>query len=357
MPGVPGLDELRSKLDCVVCCHVMFPPIRQCAEGHTICDRCCDVIMSGGADGRKCPSCRMQFRHPVPRARGLEDWAIQSNVEVQCDLPDCGARFGYASFGEHMQSCAGRTVVCPTSGCDWRGQPADLGKHLSDVDGHGFSVTQAPYVEGRLTRTQLTFVVPPPTETRQRPRRQLIEVSLPASPARASATTVTFCVAFWKPAGASQPYVAAIQQLRKASCIGAGGWGCELAVIRGKHAVLLAAPAADLDSCSDVWKRYPVERCTGAVLVVPAVVAEHLHEPAPHEEGTAQEEQGGERQQYKIAVQLWPEWDKGDGRGGELPRGLEEHFQESGDEADEGEWDGEEDSESEESDDEERDWG
>lgn len=321
--GAPArlVDELRAKLECAVCCHMMFPPIRQCAEGHNMCNKCCSVIMSGNADGRKCPSCRIPLKQPVARSRNLEDWAIQANIEVQCDFQDCGARFTYASFGEHMQTCPSRTVTCPTNGCEWCGKPADLGKHLSgqishEGSTHLFTITNAPWRRGRVTYVRLVFESKraPNDEKCWRPARQLIEVCLPPTTARPTQTTVHFCVALWKPEGVVQPILVAIQQLRRASCDHGSGWGCELILCRQRHASRLAAPAVDLDSCDDVWSRPSVDKCTGPVLLVPATVVPRFNELVP-QQGNA----GGFQQKYELTVKLWSEWEKDEGRGVELP--------------------------------------
>ena len=141
-------DGVAGKLECMVCRHIMFPPILKCAEGHNLCGKCCTAIMCGKSNSRKCPTCRIPLRQPIARSRNLEDWAIQVNPQVQCDF-SCGARFCYASFGQHVQTCPGRTVTCPIKGCEWRGRPADLGKHLAanepptsgaQSSGHGLQV-------------------------------------------------------------------------------------------------------------------------------------------------------------------------------------------------------------------------
>eukprot|EP00929_Paragymnodinium_shiwhaense_P050732 TRINITY_DN25554_c0_g1_i1.p1 TRINITY_DN25554_c0_g1~~TRINITY_DN25554_c0_g1_i1.p1 ORF type:complete len:441 (+),score=67.62 TRINITY_DN25554_c0_g1_i1:61-1323(+) len=364
-----GLEKLCASLECTVCCHMMFPPIRQCAEGHNICDGCCNVIMSGNVESRKCPTCRVAFRHPVARSRNLEDWAIQANPEVLCDLPDCGARFKYASFGEHANSCPGRTVVCPTQGCEWRGKPADLGKHLAckecadgqgeETKQHGFEVTKAPTRRGSVTYARLTF-----SGKRQlsdprcwKPQRQLIELALPESPQRPAASTVTFCVALWKPEGAGQPLLAAVQQLRKASCVGGTTWGCELTLCRGRHALRLAMPVADLDSCNDVWSRPTVDSCTGTVFLVPAAMAPFFNEVGQQQAANASDN----KQSYTLTVNLWSDWFRPESHDPsqpdvELPPEIyqpimsdEEDDMEEGEE--EWEWDDEEDEEEEDLDD------
>ena len=188
----------------MVCRHIMFPPILKCAEGHNLCGKCCTAIMCGKSNSRKCPTCRIPLRQPIARSRNLEDWAIQVNPQVQCDF-SCGARFCYASFGQHVQTCPGRTVTCPIKGCEWRGRPADLGKHLaanelptSDAQssGHGLQVTIAPAEPFRDPRSLSCAKLAFESErslagtSRWRPKRQLIEISIPKSKTQPVATTV-----------------------------------------------------------------------------------------------------------------------------------------------------------------------
>ena len=128
--------EVVSKLECPICYNIMLPPIRQCSEGHTLCDTCCQKIMNQNANRKVCPTCRATMANPVARARALEDWAAGANVKVKCDMASCALTFPYAKFDEHKQCCAGRTVVCPLKRCSWRGEPGKLVDHLSS-ERHG----------------------------------------------------------------------------------------------------------------------------------------------------------------------------------------------------------------------------
>lgn len=309
-------DELRQKLECAVCCHMMFPPIRQCTEGHNMCDKCCEVIMEGPTEHQKCPTCRLVLRRPVARSRNLEDWAIQANPEVECDFKDCGERFRYAAFGEHVQSCVGRTVTCPVTGCEWRGKPADLGQHLAAAQegGHGFHRVDAPYSKRRVSFVVLTFEGRRALGTADawKPARQLIAVK---EPGKVPKVRATFCAALWKPEGERSPLLVAIQQLRRACDFGSGHWGAELILVQGRHAVRVAAPASDLDSSSDVWRRRTQEECRGPLLVVPPDALPRFNEAS----GTGADEP---KQKYSITVKLWSEWPSEERQGIELPEDV-----------------------------------
>lgn len=132
----PGHEALRSRLECSVCYNLMLPPIRQCPEGHNFCDRCATRLMTGTApSSRKCPTCRIALSSPVARARNLEEWASEADIEVTCDFAACGMRFRYSACAEHQRTCLGRTVACPRRGCSWRGESSRLSHHLQHDDG------------------------------------------------------------------------------------------------------------------------------------------------------------------------------------------------------------------------------
>ena len=213
--------QLRSMLECPVCYNTMFPPIRQCAEGHNFCDKCCTKLMNSEHDSaRKCPSCRVRLRCPVARARNLEVWASEVGLLVECDHHPCRERFPYGEHAAHKATCVGQTVACPKAGCCWRGEPHLLGQHLqSEEGGHGLLPCAVPArYSARHDDYSTTLVFKTrrkPEDTRRwRPPRQLIE--LPPN-ARLGTGSVSFCVALWKEAGPRQPLLAAIQALRPPS--------------------------------------------------------------------------------------------------------------------------------------------
>ena len=219
-PAKDCTDGVRSRLECVCCFNLMLPPIRQCAEGHNFCDKCSSRLMTGSVpSSRKCPTCRIPLSNPVARARNLEQWASEVDVEVVCDLEGCGETFKYSQSAEHQRTCLGRTVPCPKRGCCWRGEPSALGAHLqSEEGGHQlcpvsipakFSARHADYSTTVIFETKRKVG----DHRRWRPPRQLIVV--PPNASLSMHTSVTFVVALWKASGAGEPFVAAIQALRK----------------------------------------------------------------------------------------------------------------------------------------------
>jgi hypothetical protein len=173
----------RSRLECGVCFNIMLPPIRQCAEGHNFCDKCSSRLMTGGApSARKCPTCRIQLTNPVARARNLEHWAAEVDVEVTCDMEECGAQFRYSEYADHQKTCIGRTVACPKRGCTWRGEASALGAHLQDTEaGHKLcQTTISPKFSSRHQDYSLTCIFEtrrkPGDKRRWRPPRQLVVI-------------------------------------------------------------------------------------------------------------------------------------------------------------------------------------
>ena len=53
----------------------------------------------------------------VARARNLEQWAAEVDVEVTCDHEECGEVFPYSMYAEHKKTCVGCCVRCPFAGC------------------------------------------------------------------------------------------------------------------------------------------------------------------------------------------------------------------------------------------------
>ena len=210
-------SDVRSRLECVCCFNIMLPPIRQCAEGHNFCDKCSSRLMTGAVpSSRKCPTCRIPLSNPVARARNLEQWASEVDVEVTCDLDGCGACFRYSQFSEHQRTCLGRTVPCPKRCCTWRGEPAMLGAHLQSE--HKLCPVSIPAKFSQRHADYSTTVIFQTNrqvgdKRRWRPPRQLIVV--PPNVNLGIQKQVTFVVALWKAKGKGEPFVAAIQALRK----------------------------------------------------------------------------------------------------------------------------------------------
>lgn len=97
-------EDGERHLECPVCMDwPMVPPIRQCANGHTLCDACARSIS-------QCPSCRTT---PVNiRNLGMERLAAQFMVPCR-HAPRCEQTVAYGQLLEHLALCDWRPTCCP----------------------------------------------------------------------------------------------------------------------------------------------------------------------------------------------------------------------------------------------------
>ena len=275
-------SAVKSRLECAICMNIMFPPIRQCAEGHNFCNKCSTKLMTGTeASARKCPTCRTPLEKPVARARNLEQWATEADVEVVCDHEDCGETFRYSQYNEHKKTCVGCSVQCPKAGCKWRGEPKDLAAHLTATEGeHAHKLAYCPNAAkfSRRHRDYSTTVI---FETnrkvghkrRWRPPRQLIAV--PANP-KLGTEACTFVVALWKEKGANEAFIAAISSLRKPGHEETP-WSYDISLSaypRPPQSMCVSrasacGPVGDLDA-KEVWARPKLAKCKHPVLATDA---------------------------------------------------------------------------------------
>ena len=93
------LDELL----CPVCATgPLLPPVRQCPNGHLLCDPC-----SKQPACAKCPTCRCSPTNI--RNLALEKIASASGLTAPC--PHCGSELPFAEFSEHTASCRARPAL------------------------------------------------------------------------------------------------------------------------------------------------------------------------------------------------------------------------------------------------------
>lgn len=292
-------EHVLEKLECPICFGTMLPPIRQCNEGHNLCDRCCTRLLADSRPSNppKCPTCRILLKKPVARARNLEDYAMEADIEVQCDMPGCEERFRYSSLSQHKQTCVARTVLCPLKRCGWRGEPSGLAAHLQHAQAcvhHSLPITVSHRLSHRSqTRTAKCSLTFQSGRTfgdarRWRPQRQLIRVPAEPPSSRRQAETgseeANFCLALWKEAGESAPFCASIQQLSPPSIGGVPqpAWSCKISLLPKRmaepdslelptalHSCSFEAPVPRLD-VRDVWLRPSAQACASGVMLVSA---------------------------------------------------------------------------------------
>lgn len=100
-------NELLSLLECPVCMlSPMLPPIRQCPNGHVLCDSC-----SATPACYACPQCR---QHPMT-IRNLVLEQLAKGLDVKCNNAalGCEAIVKYSDIRKHMAECEFQPFRCP----------------------------------------------------------------------------------------------------------------------------------------------------------------------------------------------------------------------------------------------------
>jgi len=116
-------ENILEELECMVCHEYMYPPIKQCTTGHSMCELCFAKVSN-------CPTCKSS--KASTRNFALE--AIHSKVLVPCKYRDGGCtvlKIG-AEIRVHQEFCEYGERPCPlkdSANCTWVGRPKELLKH------------------------------------------------------------------------------------------------------------------------------------------------------------------------------------------------------------------------------------
>ncbi|XP_022746911.1 E3 ubiquitin-protein ligase SINAT2-like [Durio zibethinus] len=136
-----GVYEL---LKCPVCTNLMYPPIHQCPNGHTLCSNCKTRVHNC------CPTCR----YDLGNIRCLALEKVAESLEIPCKYQNLGCHdiFPYYSKLKHEQCCWFRPYNCPYVGseCSITGDIPTLVAHLTDdhkVDMHDGCTFNHRYVK------------------------------------------------------------------------------------------------------------------------------------------------------------------------------------------------------------------
>ncbi|KAI6696658.1 hypothetical protein NL676_016777 [Syzygium grande] len=136
-----GVDAL---LECPVCTNLMYSPIYQCLNGHTLCSTCKIRVHN------VCPICRSELGDI--RCLALEK--VAESLELPCRYKNLGCHeiFQYFSKPGHEQQCQFRPYNCPYAGseCSITGNIPTLVAHLGEdhkVDMHNGCSFQHRYVK------------------------------------------------------------------------------------------------------------------------------------------------------------------------------------------------------------------
>ncbi|KAL8258674.1 hypothetical protein R6Q59_026627 [Mikania micrantha] len=142
--GMQSTNGVHELLECPVCTTLMYPPIHQCPNGHTLCSNCKLRVHNS------CPTCRLEMGNI--RCLALEK--VAESLELPCRHQNLGCHdiSPYYSKLKHEQNCQFRPYNCPYAGseCSITGDITFLVAHLKDdhnVDMHDGCTFNHRYVK------------------------------------------------------------------------------------------------------------------------------------------------------------------------------------------------------------------
>lgn len=131
-------------LECRMCTKLMYPPIHQCPNGHTLCSNCKSRVHNC------CPTCHSEMGNI--RCLALEK--VAETLELPCKHKTLGCHeiFPYYSKLKHEEKCRFRPYNCPYAGseCKVTGDIPNLVAHLKNdhnVDMHDGCTFNHRYVK------------------------------------------------------------------------------------------------------------------------------------------------------------------------------------------------------------------
>lgn len=151
-------DRLIEELKCPGCAVPMRSPIRLCAQGHSICDKCTKIL-------EKCPLCKESFT----LIRSLTVEALSAKAQFCCSysMAGCKVRLPLELLDWHQNQCQLKIIKCfmgrVWGGCDWMGRESMWPDHLEskhmDKIYNQFPVELEWNISGRLTSFAGYFVL------------------------------------------------------------------------------------------------------------------------------------------------------------------------------------------------------
>ncbi|CAI9106816.1 OLC1v1006044C1 [Oldenlandia corymbosa var. corymbosa] len=107
--GMPLNSAIYELLECPICMHLMYPPIQQCPNGHTLCSNCKSKV-------RCCPVCE----HELGNIRCLALEMAAESLDLPCKYQMFGCRyiFPHQMRLNHEEVCQFRPYTCPYAGTD-----------------------------------------------------------------------------------------------------------------------------------------------------------------------------------------------------------------------------------------------
>jgi len=112
-------SSVRKGLECPVCLNVMYPPIHQYSNGHTLCSGCKPKVHD------RCPTCR----HRLDNTRSPTRENVAASLQLPCKYQGFGCMgiYPYYSKLKHESQCACRPYNCPYASleCSVMGEPSN----------------------------------------------------------------------------------------------------------------------------------------------------------------------------------------------------------------------------------------
>ncbi|MBA0667044.1 hypothetical protein Golax_000122 [Gossypium laxum] len=142
--GATSTNDVHELLECPVCLNLMYPPIYQCPNGHTVCSICKARVHNS------CPTCRNELGNI--RCLALEKVAESLELPCRYQILGCHDIFPYYSKLKHEKNCRYRPYHCPYAGaeCSVTGDIPFLVMHLKNdhkVDMHDGCTFNHRYVK------------------------------------------------------------------------------------------------------------------------------------------------------------------------------------------------------------------
>ncbi|KAK4281798.1 hypothetical protein QN277_013250 [Acacia crassicarpa] len=142
--GSNSKNGVHDLLECPSCKNLMYPPIYQCPNGHTLCSNCKTRVHS------RCPTCHFDLGNI--RCLALEK--VAESLELPCRYQSLGCHDIFACYTKlkHEPNCRFRPYNCPYAGseCSVMGNIPTLVSHLKDdhkVDMHDGCTFNHRYVK------------------------------------------------------------------------------------------------------------------------------------------------------------------------------------------------------------------
>ena len=133
-----GVDGLQDSLTCVICGNLMLPPLKQCVNGHLVCNVCLASIgrTKGGKSAAVCPTCRVEGIEG--RNLALEHLASKRKWPCLAAHNGCKQSMEYCDLKKHKSVCRyNQLASCPIADCaEYLGVDAEkVCEHLSTQHG------------------------------------------------------------------------------------------------------------------------------------------------------------------------------------------------------------------------------